>query len=95
MEGKIEIKICVGSSCFAKGNKNNLDFVQEYLKVNNLNAVITIKGQLCTKQCDKGPVVVIGGETYTHVSKAVLINLLEEKLEHEISRSKDSADANE
>lgn len=94
MEGKIEIKICVGSSCFAKGNKNNLDFVQEYLKVNNLKAVITTKGQLCTKQCDKGPVV-IGGETYTHVSKAVLMNLLEEKLKHEISRSEDSADANE
>lgn len=95
MEGKIEIKICVGSSCFAKGNKNNLDFVQEYLKVNNLKAVITTKGQLCTKQCDKGPVVVMDDKTYTHVSKAVLMNLLEEKLEHEISRSKDSADANE
>ena len=36
MEDKKEIVICLGSSCFARGNNKNLEFIQEYLKVNNL-----------------------------------------------------------
>jgi NADH:ubiquinone oxidoreductase subunit E len=32
MEEKINITICLGSSCFARGNNKNLEFVQEYLK---------------------------------------------------------------
>ena len=46
MEDKKEIVICLGSSCFARGNNKNLEFIQEYLKVNNLKGKITFKGQL-------------------------------------------------
>ena len=27
-----EIKICMGSACFAKGNQDNLAFIKEYIK---------------------------------------------------------------
>jgi NADH:ubiquinone oxidoreductase subunit E len=43
MEEKKEIVICLGSSCFARGNNKNLEFIQEYLKVNDLKAKITFK----------------------------------------------------
>lgn len=95
MEGKTQIKICVGSSCFVKGNKNNLDFLDEYLKKNNLKADVSFKGQLCTKQCDKGPVVIIDGKTYTHVSKSVLINLLKEKFRYKMHQSEYFVNAEE
>ena len=30
------IKICMGSSCFARGNDQNLEFIEKYIKENNL-----------------------------------------------------------
>ena len=79
MEEKREIVICLGSSCFARGNNKNLEFIQEYLKVNNLKARITFKGQLCSQQCSKGPVVIIDGEMYTDVNKTKLMEMLNTK----------------
>ena len=90
MEEKREIVICLGSSCFARGNNikqekfnwndiKNLEFIQEYLKVNNLKARITFKGQLCSQQCSKGPVVIIDGEMYTDVNKTKLMEILNTK----------------
>ena len=79
MDEKREIVICLGSSCFARGNNKNLEFIQEYLKVNNLKARITFKGQLCSQQCSKGPVVIIDGEMYTDVNKTKLMEILNTK----------------
>lgn len=79
MEDKKEIVICLGSSCFARGNNKNLEFIQEYLKVNNLKSKITFKGQLCSQQCSKGPVVIIDGEMFTDVNKTKLMEILNSK----------------
>ena len=79
MEEKREIVICLGSSCFARGNNKNLEFIQEYLKVNNLKAKITFKVQLSSQQCSKGPVVIIDGEMYPDVNKTKLMEILNTK----------------
>ena len=79
MEDKKEIVICLGSSCFARGNNKNLEFIQEYLKVNNLKGKITFKGQLRSQQCSKGPVVIIDGEMFTDVNKTKLMEILNSK----------------
>ena len=79
MEEKKEIVICLGSSCFDRGNNKNLEFIQEYLKVNDLKAKITFKGQLCSQQCSKGPVVIIDGEMFTDVNKTKLMEILNSK----------------
>ena len=42
-----EIKVCMGSACFAKGNQENLEFIKQYIEENNLDSVITITGSLC------------------------------------------------
>ena len=76
---KKEIIICLGSSCFARGNNKNLEFIQEYLKVNDLKAKITFKGQLCSQQCSQGPVVIIDGEKFTMVNKTKLLEILNNK----------------
>ena len=39
-----EIKICMGSSCFARGNADNLEFIEKYIKDNNLEADIEVYG---------------------------------------------------
>ena len=49
-----EIKVCMGSACFAKGNQENLEFIKEYIETNNLDANVTIVGSLCENKCTLG-----------------------------------------
>ena len=60
MENHKEIVICMGSSCFARGNKNYVEIIKKYLNEHNLTNKITFKGQLCSDNCSKGPVIQIG-----------------------------------
>lgn len=41
------IKVCMGSSCFARGNLNNLDYIENFIKENNLDADIDLFGAHC------------------------------------------------
>ena len=38
------IKVCMGSSCFARGNLKNLDYIENFIKENNLDADIDLFG---------------------------------------------------
>ena len=31
----IEVKVCMGSACFAKGNMENLEYIKEYIQENS------------------------------------------------------------
>ena len=73
-----EIKICMGSACFAKGNQENLEFIKEYIEINNLDSKITIIGSLCENKCNIGPRIYIDDKEYVQVTKGELIKLLEE-----------------
>ncbi len=74
---KIDITICLGSSCFARGNAQNLKFIQEYLQTRGLKDKVNFKGQLCSKLCNEGPVIIINGQTYKEVNKIKLDDILD------------------
>ena len=74
-----EIKICMGSACFAKGNQENLEYLKEYIEENGLDSEIEIIGALCTNNCDKGPRIIINDEEYTNVTKEMLENILKNR----------------
>ncbi|MFA6200758.1 MAG: NAD(P)H-dependent oxidoreductase subunit E [Bacteroidales bacterium] len=76
---KKEITICLGSSCFSRGNNKNLETIQEYIKTKGLDAEVNFKGQLCTEQCLNGPVLIIDGNTYTEVTKTKLAEILDKE----------------
>ena len=71
-----EIKICMGSACFAKGNQENLDFIKNYIEENNLDSEISIIGALCENKCDKGPRVVVNGVEYENVTQEKIADIL-------------------
>jgi NADH:ubiquinone oxidoreductase subunit E len=75
-----EITICMGSSCFARGNEENLQTIEKYLKANGLTVEVKLKGSCCEGYCAKGPNLVINGKIYHHVEQGILIDLLNEKL---------------
>ncbi len=77
----MKITICMGSSCFVRGNKENLKIIQAFLKEYNLNTEITLDGVLCKNNCSHGPNVCIDGEWFSEVdSKSKMRAILEEKL---------------
>ena len=71
-----EIRICMGSACFARGNADNLEFIENYIKENNLDAKVEVYGARCSDSCAKGPNVIINDKTYNCVTKEVLLEEL-------------------
>jgi NADH:ubiquinone oxidoreductase subunit E len=80
MNETIKLTICMGSSCFSKGNKNNLMVIQDYLKLNNLNDRVDFRGSLCMGQCKSGPNLVINQTTYHQISSENIFDILENEL---------------
>ena len=73
-----EIKVCMGSACFAKGNQENLEYIKEFIEENGLDAKIRIIGSLCENKCSVGPRIYIDDVEHVQVTRAELIGLLEE-----------------
>ncbi|MBQ9471087.1 MAG: (2Fe-2S) ferredoxin domain-containing protein [Bacteroidales bacterium] len=73
---KIPITICLGSSCFSRGNRENLEVIKRYIAENNLNARVQFKGQLCSERCNRGPVIWINDVEYQGVSKSSILAIL-------------------
>ena len=72
-----EIKICMGSACFANVNQENLEYIKEYIEENNLDSEITIVGALCENKCDIGPRIIVNDKEYTNVTKEKIKEVLD------------------
>lgn len=71
------IKVCMGSSCFARGNSKNLQVIQSFLESHNLNAEVELTGLRCCDCCSKGPNITIDGTEYNNVESGMLYDILE------------------
>ena len=71
-----EIRICMGSACFARGNSDNLEFIENYIKENNLDAKVEVYGARCEDKCEKGPNIIINEKSYSCVTKELLLEEL-------------------
>lgn len=76
MAEKIEITICLGSSCFSRGNGKALKAINAFLEENNLKDKVFFHGELCTGNCAKGPVLKVGDELYKEVDPESVIEIL-------------------
>jgi NADH:ubiquinone oxidoreductase subunit E len=72
-----EIKICMGSSCFSRGNKQTLLVIQKYLKDHHLEKEIILKGNHCFSNCSAGPVLKIGNRVYEQVTSDGVLKILD------------------
>ncbi len=72
-----KIQVCMGSSCFARGNNRNLQVIVKYLKDNNLDATVELSGLRCCNLCSKGPNISIDGVEYDNVDSGTLIDILD------------------
>lgn len=78
MEKKTKIVICLGSSCFSRGNVKNLEIIKEYLETNQLMDQADFRGQLCSNNCNKGPVIKIDDKIYEAVEESCVRLILDD-----------------
>ena len=77
MKEKIVIQICMGSSCFSRGNNKTLKVIQSYLREHSLEGEVVLKGNHCFDECSKGPSVKINDFLHEQVSEESIVELLE------------------
>ena len=73
-----KIKICLGSSCFSRGNKNGVRIIQEYLVKNKLEDSVYFSGAHCFGNCSEGPVLKINDVEYKDVESTDIKAILDE-----------------
>lgn len=95
---KVAISMCMGSSCYPRGNDQNMGLIRHYLKVHNLEACIELKGHRCQDNCHLGPNIIFNDKPYHHVNPGMFPATLRELLPYleqacrESSSGKDDAD---
>ncbi len=72
-----KIKVCMGSSCFARGNAKNLQLIQKFLDENNITADVELIGLRCCDNCSKGPNICIDDAEYNNIDSGTLLDILE------------------
>lgn len=77
MSQEMEITICLGSSCFSRGNGKTLKVVEEYLNANKLKGKVFFHGELCTDNCARGPILEVDGTLYEQVGPDNVTQILD------------------
>jgi len=78
---KKEVVICLGSSCFARGNKQLVKIVTDYLRDRNLLNEVRFHGERCFGQCAVGPSLKLDGDLIERLDEDSVIVLLDEFFE--------------
>lgn len=81
---KISIRLCLGSSCFSRGNEEVLEVIKTFIEQKKLQEYIDFRGHLCQGLCNKGPNLSIGEKEYQNVSMANIHLILEDALQQVI-----------
>jgi len=76
-----EVVICLGSSCFARGNKQLVKIVTDYLRDRNLLNEVRFHGERCFGQCAVGPSLKLDGILKERLDEDSVIAVLDEFFE--------------
>ncbi len=82
LETDKEIVICLGSSCFSRGNRRVKERIDQYLRENGLAQKVSFRGSRCFDNCSRGPVVRIGSEMYYGVNEKNIVDILNKHFKH-------------
>ncbi len=80
MSKRAELIICLGSSCFARGNKATLKAIMKFLDDHDLKYKVNFLGGHCFGNCAEGPNISINGKIYTGVDENGIIDILTNEL---------------
>ncbi len=72
-----EIKVCMGSACFARGNDRIAELIEDYISENKLDAKIELIGARCNNVCENGPNIYVNGECINSSDEEKVLQILE------------------
>jgi NADH:ubiquinone oxidoreductase subunit E len=79
--GKHTCRVCLGTACYVRGSKKNLDKLSELLKIEpgetTEDRLFSLETVRCLGACGLAPAMVIDKETFPQVKPAKLIGLLD------------------
>ena len=81
-----EIEICLGSSCFSRGNRDVVQIIKNYLKKNHLDDKVMLRGARCMNRCSEGPFIIINGRTFIQTTAQDIEKILAKELAITASR---------
>lgn len=87
MAAKVEMHICLGSSCFSRGNKDVVMFIRDYIRKNHLDDKVIFKGARCMGHCSNGPNLSLNGITIEDVTLSKIESILEKEFARFIQTS--------
>ncbi len=76
----LEVAVCMGSSCFSRGNNRTIENLQKYLRENGLEEQVLLKGHLCEGLCKNGPNVTVASKVCHAVDPERAAELLHEQM---------------
>lgn len=65
MAKSVTVELCMGSSCFARGNSMILQALENYISDASLSDRVELVGHLCLGKCNSGPNMRIDGVDYS------------------------------
>ncbi len=79
-DDKLEISVCVGTSCFVRGSQALLQALIHHIEQNGLDDLVEVKATFCMERCGKGPNVKIGATVIEHCTLEKALEVLSDSL---------------
>jgi NADH:ubiquinone oxidoreductase subunit E len=77
---KTPIVLCLGSSCFARGNQEIITKIKKYIDRKNISDKVEFKGDHCFSLCSDGPNMYIGDKLFQKINIDNLTDILDNAL---------------
>ena len=79
--GRHTVKVCLGTACYVRGGKANLDFLRQELGVQVKGTTSDLRFSLdsvrCLGACGMAPAMVVDDDTYAQVSRKNIMEILD------------------
>ena len=77
---KVEVSVCVGTSCFLRGSQSLLKRLADYVESRDLDDAVEVQATFCFEHCDRGPTVRVGGQVIEHCTFETARDAIDEAL---------------
>jgi NADH/NAD ratio-sensing transcriptional regulator Rex len=84
--GKMEIMVCVGSSCHLKGSEIIIKKLQDYLENNKAKAKLVLKGGFCMGQCSEDGITIKFSDRYYKVTPENIDEFILKKIKPQLAQ---------
>jgi NADH:ubiquinone oxidoreductase subunit E len=76
------IRICMGSSCYVRENKENLEIIRKWIADRDLTNSVRITGTLCSGHCGEGPNIFIDEQRFSQVNPETVEYILKQTIQN-------------